>query len=416
MPEAADRLQLAACRYCASASLTQVLSLGAQPPSNSFLREEDVAAERRYPLDLVLCNSCSLAQLGYTVPPELIFDDYLYLSSTSEPLRRHYRSLALDLTATYGLQAGDLVVDIGCNDGILLKEFDPALRRVGIEPSRVAELARQSGLEVVRAFFEMEAAQAIVERQGTAKVVTATNVFAHVPDIDGFVAGLGPLLGEQGVFVFEASYLPDLIDGCLFDTIYHEHVFYLTLTPLIPFLQRHGLRVIDAHRVPFGASGPAFRVAIVPEASTWASSPATARFLEDERRWGTGERRIYERFADTVERTRDQLLSLVSQVAKTEAPIAGYGAPAKGNTLLNYLGLDRSLVMFIADRNAMKQGLLTPGSHIPVVSEEKLTEVMPDHALLLAWNYLDFFLENSEYIRRGGRFIVPLPQPRIRPT
>ncbi len=412
----ADPPQLAACRYCASASLTRVLSLGPQPPSNSFLREEDIGTEQRYPLDLVVCESCCLAQLGYAVPPELIFDDYLYLSSSSEPLRRHYGNLASDLTAAYGLGAGDLVVDIGCNDGILLKEFAPALSRVGVEPSRVAEVARQSGLEVVRSFFGLDAAHTIVDRHGTAKLVTATNVFAHVPDIDGFVAGLGPLLGEHGVFVFEASYLPDLIDGCLFDTIYHEHVFYLALTPLIPFLRRHGLRPIDARRVPFGASGPAFRVAIVPEASARAVGPGVGQMLEDEGQRGIAEPATYEHFAETVRHTRDQLLSLIRRATESGAPIAGYGAPAKGNTLLNYLGLDRSHVMFIADRNTMKQGLVTPGSHIPVVSEERLLEVMPQHALLLAWNYVEFFLQNSDYIRRGGRFIVPLPRPRLLPT
>ncbi len=402
------------CRYCGSDDLRAVLSLGDQPPSNSFLREEDIAHEERYPLELVRCGSCALTQLGHSVSGALIFDNYRYLSSSSTALRRHYGALARTLASRFELQAGELVVDIGCNDGILLRAFDNSLGRVGVEPSNVAEIARAEGLDVIRAFFGEDVAREIVDRLGCARLVTATNVFAHVDSIGAFVAALPHLLGARGVFVAEISYLPDLIDGVLFDTIYHEHLLYLALTPMVPFLRRFGLSVFDVERVPFGASGPAFRVYIAPDAAM-PVSPAVDEFLEREERWGIRTDARYSAFAVAVSETRDEIGTLLQELAGQGARIGGYGAPAKGNTLLNYLELDRATIQMIAETNPLKQGLVTPGSHVPIVSEEEFIAAMPEYALLLSWNYVDYFLQNSEYIRRGGRFIVPLPEPRILP-
>ncbi len=405
------------CRYCGSSRLLRFLSLGDHPPSNSFVRPDQVASEQRYPLQVYLCENCYLVQLVDVVPAEAIFDEYVYLSSSSRALKAHYAQLAGALTARFGLRAGDLVVDIGCNDGVLLNGYAlPGLRRVGVEPSRVAAIAASSGLDdVVQAFFDPDTARRVVDKHGRARVVTATNVFAHVDDIGRFVEGLPLLLQDDGVFVIEASYLVDVIDQVLFDTIYHEHLCYLSLTPMVHFLARYGLRVFDVERVPFGASGPALRVYAGAASDGRSVAPTVAQVLADEARWGVGHVDRYLGYDARVERVRDELVRLIERLRGERARLGGYGAPAKGNTLLNYLGSAACAVECIAETNPLKQGLLTPGTHIPIVSEEDFLARMPDYALLLSWNYLDFFLEKSEYIRRGGRFIVPIPEPRIVP-
>jgi hypothetical protein len=404
------------CRYCDSDRLTMFLSLGQHPPSDSFLKPEDVPREQRYPLDVYLCESCALVQLLDVVPAEEIFNDYVYLASSSKALRNHYAQLAALATERLGLAAGDVALDIGCNDGVLLGGYQlPGLRRVGVEPSKVADVAIAKGFDVVRGFFGPPTAGQVVERFGPAKVVTATNVFPHVDNIRRFVEGLPIVLAPDGAFIIEASYLIDLIDLTLFDTIYHEHLCYLALTPMIPFLGKSGLEVFDVQRVPFGASGPALRVWIQRKGAGRRVEPAVGAMLADEERWGVRRLERYLGYAAQVEAIKRDLLVLIEKTRAAGNGIGGYGAPAKGNTLLNYVGLTSNEIECIAETNALKQGTLTPGSHIPVVSEEEFLERMPPYALLLTWNYLDFFLENSPYIKRGGRFIVPIPEPRIAP-
>jgi hypothetical protein len=404
------------CRYCGSDRLSMFLSLGEHPPSDSFLKPEQLPCEQRYPLEVYLCESCALVQLLDVVPAEEIFDDYVYLASSSRALKNHYAGLAALATERLGLGVGDVAVDIGCNDGVLLSGYRlPGLRLVGVEPSKVAQVAIASGFDVVRGFFGPETARAVVERAGRAKVVTATNVFPHVDDIHRFVEGLSILLAPDGAFIIEASYLVDLIDLVLFDTIYHEHLCYLALTPMIPFLDGHGLEVFNVQRVPFGASGPAIRVWVQRTGAGRPIEPTVAALLADEERWGVRRADRYLGYAAQVEAIKGALLALLGAVRSAGHRIGGYGAPAKGNTLLNYLRLTADDIECIAETNALKQGMLTPGSHIPVVSEDEFLRRMPPYALLLSWNYLDFFLENSPYIRRGGRFIVPIPEPRITP-
>ena len=404
------------CRYCGSTRLTMFLSLGQHPPSDSFLKPEQVASEERHPLEVYLCENCALVQLLDVVPAEEIFNDYVYLASSSKALKNHYAQLASLITERLGLAAGDVVVDIGCNDGVLLSGYQlPGLKRVGIEPSKVAEIAIAAGFDVVRGFFGPPQAQQVVESFGRAKVVTATNVFPHVDNIHRFVEGLPILLDDDGVFIVEASYLIDLIDLTLFDTIYHEHLCYLALTPVVPFLAGHGLEVFDVQRVPFGASGPALRIWIQRKGALRKIEPAVEEMLADEDRWGVRRIDRYRGYAAQVESIKRDLLALLHQLRSAGSRIGGYGAPAKGNTLLNFVGLTSREIECIAETNPKKQGMLTPGSHVPVVSEEAFLERMPPYALLLSWNYLDFFLKNSPYIKQGGKFIVPIPEPRITP-
>jgi hypothetical protein len=340
----------------------------------------------------------------------------LYLSSTSKALKNHYAGLAAQVTRRFGLQPGHVVVDIGCNDGVLLSGYSlEGLVRVGVEPSKVADYAEAAGFKVVRGFFGPEVARRIVSTYGKAKVVTATNVFPHVDDIGTFTDGLPLLLDNDGVFVIEASYLLDLIDQTLFDTIYHEHLCYLSLTPMVGFFERHGLQVFAAEKVPFGASGPAIRVWAQKKGGSRQIEASVSQMLATEKEWGVGDMGRYRHYSAQVEKIKRELLALIRQVRASGARVGGYGAPAKGNTLLNYVGLTAQEIECVAETSKIKQGLLTPGSHIPIVSEEEFLSRMPQYALLLTWNYLDFFLKNSDYIKKGGRFIVPLPAPRIVP-
>ena len=402
------------CRYCSSSKLKRFLSLGDQPPSNSFISQGQISSEINYPLDIYLCESCFLVQLLDVVPAEVIFDEYLYLSSSSKALKVHYAALARALTDRFKLKSGDVVVDIGCNDGILLEGYDlSGLVRLGVEPSKVAGIAIAAGLEVFKSFFGVKTAKEIVKKHKAAKIITATNVFAHVDDIRSFVEGLPILLGKDGIFVIEAPYLIDLIDQTLFDTIYHEHLCYLSLTPMVSFLKRFGLQIFDVERIPFGASGPAIRVFIQKKTGKQVIRNSVAEMLKDEKKWGVGDVKRYMRYSDDVKKIKEKVLKLIKKIKSSGAHLGGYGAPAKGNTLLNYFGITSELVEYIAETNEAKQGLITPGSHIPIISEEKFLQKMPEYALLLSWNYLDFFLEKSEYIKKGGKFLVPLPKPQI---
>jgi len=403
------------CRYCGSTQLMMFLSLGDQPPSNSFISSDQIATEEWYPLDVYFCEICYLVQLLDVVPKEIIFDEYLYLSSSSKALKKHYADLAQDVTKRFVLKAHDVVVDIGCNDGILLCGYRSDLIRVGVEPSQVADVAIENGFAVEKDFFNQATSQKIVKKYGKAKIVTATNVFAHVDEIGKFVEGLPILLDDEGVFIIEAPYLLDLIDQVLFDTIYHEHLCYVSLTPLIPFLKKYKLDVFAIERIPFGASGPAIRVFIQKETATRPIETSVNLRLKDEKKWGIEKKNKYLGYAEKIKKVKNQVRLMMKRITSSGATFGGYGAPAKGNTLLNYFGMTPKEMLCIAETNPVKQGLITPGSHIPIVSEETFLERMPAYSLLLAWNYLDFFLEKSEYIKKGGKFLVPLPKPQILP-
>lgn len=410
-----EALKRTDCRYCGSSGPVQFLSLGKRPPPNSFLKPEDIHKEVSYPLDVYWCPDCALVQLLDVVPARLIFDDYLYLASSSKALVEHYAGLCAWAASELGLKAGDLVVDIGCNDGILLKGWPQSFTRVGVDPSKVAARAEQAGFEVVRGFFGSDAAGRIREQHGPAKVVTATNVFPHVDDIAAFTRAVPELLADDGVFIIEAAYLRDTIDSLLYDTIYHEHLCYLALTPMAGFFDRCGLQIIGAKRVPFGASGPAIRVLSQRKGGPRPVDPGVPRMLAEEEAWGVKREETYRAYAARVDAVNRRILEALAGIRSTGARVGAYGAPAKGNTLLNTLRLGPADIECVADPNPLKQGLLTPGSHIPVVSEEEFLRRMPPYALLLAWNYLDFFLKKSPYIQKKGRFLVPLPEPRLAP-
>ncbi|MBF0166174.1 MAG: class I SAM-dependent methyltransferase [Alphaproteobacteria bacterium] len=406
----------ATCRICGATPLETYLDLTDQPPSNSFIAPEELAQEKRFPLQVALCTRCGFSQLNHIVASDQIFDDYLYLSSTSRALCNHYQTLIDQALARFNPAQDALAVDIGCNDGIMLKRYPAGrCRLLGIEPSSAGRYAREAGFEVVDAFFDSDLANRIVASHGSASIITATNVFAHVDDIASFAGGIARLLAPQGVYIIEFPYARDMIDRLYFDTIYHEHLSYLSLTPLERLFTGLGLRSFHVERAEIGASGPALRLFVCLKDADHATSEAYLAMRAEEEAWGIDRPERYRDFAQRVGAFRQDMLKLIADLRGQGAKIGAMGAPAKGNTMLNYLGLGPGQIPAVAENNDLKVGKLTPGSHIPIVSDEEFLKMGFTHALLLTWNYADFFLKNSAFVKQGGKFILPFPQPHVAP-
>lgn len=383
-----------------------VLDLGAQPPANAFLKPEELARERSFPLEVFFCRSCTLLQLLHVVAPELLFCNYVYVSSTSPVFRQHFEECAVDIMNRY-LVPGQLAVDIGSNDGILLKPLKARGARVlGVDPARdIATRATREGIPTVPEFFTPIIARAIRARMGPAQVITATNMFAHTDGTAGVLAGVRELLDPHGVFIVEAAYLVDFLESRLFDTVYHEHVAYYSVRSLRELVSRAGFDVVDVQRV--ASHGGSIRAAIAADGRVPAR--AVAQAIEDEQRRGLDREKTYHDFARQVEENKIKLAALVAELTATGKRIVGYGAPAKGNTLLNYMGI--TSLEYIVDDSPFKQGLYTPGTHIPVVPFERLASDHPDYILILAWNFADAIMEKCQSI--GAQFIIPVPTPAI---
>jgi SAM-dependent methyltransferase len=404
-----------ACRSCGRAGLQTILSLGETPLANSLPSTEDAGRdEPRYPLELVFCPACALVQITETVPPEILFRDYLYFSSFSDTMLRHAEELVTSVVAERGLDSSSLAAEVASNDGYLLQFYKRAnVPVLGIEPARnVARVAvEERGVRTLTEFFGEQLARELAARGERADVLHANNVLAHVADLNGFVRGVREMLKTGGVAIIEAPYVKDLIDRCEFDTIYHEHLCYFSLTALDRLFRRHELVVTRAERIPI--HGGSLRVRV---AHAGAAEPAESvrALLEEERRWGVGELEFYREFAARVEKMKGELCALLSDLKRQGRRLAAYGAAAKGSTLLNYFQIGSETLDFVADRSTYKQGRFMPGVRVPIVAPAKLVEEMPDYVLLLTWNFADEILEQqAEYRRRGGRFIIPVPEVRV---
>lgn len=400
------------CRICKGADLTRILSLGEQPPVDNFTDAAHVENEKRYPLDVYFCGTCNLVQLlDVVAEDELFHGEYAYFSSASVPLVEHFRSYAEEVKKEY-TKAGDLVVDIGSNDGILLQFFADTCRVLGIEPSaNVAEIAREKGIETLDGFFTVDMAKQILQTHGKAKVISANNVFAHIDNVDEIVEAVKVLLADDGVFVSESHYLLDLIEHREFDTVYHEHLCYYSIKPLIHLFERFDMEVCDVQRV--GTHGGSIRV-YARKKSDVPVAPRVQELFDLEERAGLHTLARFNDFQKEVEAIREKLVSLVRGFRAQGKVVTAYGAPAKGNTLLNFCGFTSEDLKYVTDTTPYKIGMLTPGSHIPVLSPDVLVTDTPEYILLLAWNYKDFILKKEQALRdRGVKFIIPIPKVEI---
>lgn len=401
-----------ACRSCGKA-VVPVLDLGETPLANSLSTGPGCGFERTsIPLRLMLCPGCTLLQLAEIVSPAEIFNErYPYFSSVSAEFVSRARDHVIDLDQRCGLGSDSLVVEIASNDGYLLQHFvERGIPVLGIDPStRQARAAAAKGIETIPDFFSPTLAERLSAEGRKADVLIANNVLAHVPDINGFVAGVARLLKPGGLAVFEVPYAVEMLERCAFDTVYHEHVFYFTVTALQLLFERHGL-VIE-HVETLDVHGGSIRVTVNDSTS---GSPAADRLLAREREQELGSPRAYEGFAGAVARVRRELPALLGTLQRDGARIAAYGAAAKGVTLLSTCGIDADLIDFVVDLSVHKQGLYMPGTGLPVYGTDQLKTRNPHYLLLLAWNFeKEIRAQQADYLARGNRFVVPVPIPRV---
>jgi len=404
------------CRLCASIHLTEVLSLTPTPPANAFVA--DTALDKKqptFPLDLFFCEDCAHVQLLDVVDPEPLFVNYVYVSGTSPVFVKHFQDYASFIAEYFVAEPSNgLAVDIGSNDGTLLAQFKSlGLDVLGIDPAReIARQATANGIETWPEFFSADLATKIRAERGQAKVVTANNVFAHADDLAGITQGIRSLLAPDGVFVFEVSYLVDVFEKTLFDTIYHEHLAYHTVKPLVPFFAAHGMQLIAAERV--SSHGGSLRGIAQLVGGSHAISPSVDKALTHEQSFGLYQAETLRQFGNQIDGIKVKLTALLGDMKKAGKSIAGFGAPAKATTLMYHFGIGPEVIDFIVDDSPLKQGLYSSGMHITVLPSEALYSENPDAVVILAWNFAEPIMKgHKRYRERGGKFIVPLPSIEV---
>lgn len=403
------------CRMCKSNNIKNFLDLGFSALSDNFLTIEQLEdSENFFPLTVNLCSDCGLCQLGYVVPPELMFNkDYPYDSSTTRTGREHFTKMGIDICDRFHLIQNSLVVDVGSNSGVLLSAFKlKGMKVLGIEPSsKLANAAIEKGVDTFIDFFSNNLVKKILDDYGKVSVITATNVFAHIDDLDNFMITSDSLLVEDGIIVIEAPYLLNLIENLEYDTIYHEHLSYLSVKPMIKFLQKFGFEIFDIKKQFI--HGGTLRY-FISRKNKKVITQEVSNYLKLENDSGLYSKEKLNNFATLVKNHRTTLMELLNDLKKSGKKIVGISAPAKGNTLLNYCKIDSEILDYVTERNPFKIGKFTPGMHIPVYSDKKLLEDQPDYALILAWNFADEIIKNNSiYQERGGKFIIPTPKPKI---
>ncbi|MCA1565448.1 MAG: class I SAM-dependent methyltransferase [Acidobacteria bacterium] len=402
------------CQVCESDDLRSAVFLGYLPPVNS-MRPIGVKPDKEYwfPAEMLYCAVCHLVQLGFSVDPNILFPpEYPYTSGSTRILRENFADLHREARERVGLSADDLVVDIGSNDGTLLSNFkDGGCRVVGIEPTLTGELARARDIPTLMSFFNRESAAQVKQQYGAPKIVTAANVFAHINDVHQIVDSIEQLVGTDGVFISESHYLYGLIETLQYDTIYHEHLRYYSLTSLKYLLNAHGLQIFHAKRIP--THGGSIRV-YASKSEAYPVDDSVARILREEAAQGLTSDTWISEFRGRVTKSKLELYELISSLKRERMPIYGIGAPSRASTLVTYVGLDDGILDCVMEiKGSKKVGKYLPGTNIPVLDEEKLYVDQPPYVLLLSWHIADELCRNLKRHGYRGDFIVPLPTPHI---
>ena len=408
-------MKLKNCRICKGNSFTKYLDLGSTPAADAFIKEEFKSLnDPVYPLEVCLCNDCGISQLNYTVDPKILYqNDYPYESSTTKTGRLHFDQFGESVVKKAELNFDDLVIDIGSNVGVLLSAYKKrGCKVLGIEPSKhIAASANKNGVETINDFITFDLAKKIVLNKGKASVINITNVFAHINDLENLMKAVDTLLTNSGMFVIEAPHFLNLIEGLVYDTIYHEHLLYISVKPLNSLFNRFGFEVFHVEEVSI--HGGSIRI-FVCRKGEYNIVNSVNQIIEKEEKANLFDITRLNTFSEQVHEHKKELRELLLEIKRTGQSIAAVSAPAKGMTLLNYCEIDSNILDFITEKSPLKIGKYSPGAHIPIFSDEKLYEEKPDFALLLAWNFADEIIENlSDFKNSGGKFIIPIPKPKI---
>lgn len=403
------------CRLCDSQNVEMVFQLTSTPPANAFVKESDrEKVDPYFPLDLYFCHNCTHLQLFEIVDPRLLFENYVYVSGTSQVFVEHFKKYAQQLVSQFHPAGKGKILDIGSNDGTFLKAFQEyGFEVLGIDPAKeISVKAKESGIPTITGFFSLKKAEEIHKEFGTFHIITANNIFAHIDDLRDVLLGVKMLLSKEGVFAFEVSYLVDVIEKTLFDTIYHEHLSYHAVTPLKTFFARNGMELIEV--IPVDSHGGSIRVVAQLKNGPRPIGNSVNEFVKKEEKLGIHRIETYKRFAQNILKLKKDLKNVILKLKKEKKSVAGFGAPAKATTLMHHFELGPDDIDFIVDDSPWKQGLYSPGYHIPVGPSSWIEEKRPDYLLILAWNFSESIIKkNLPYQQNGGHFIVPLPELKV---
>jgi hypothetical protein len=402
------------CRGCGGRELDLVFALEPSPIGDAFVSKDRAGeAQPTYPIDVFMCKQCGLAQLLDVIDPDVLYGDYLYVTGSSYGLAQHFEQYAKSVVDRCKVTPGSLIVDLGSNDGTLLRPFKAlGMKVLGVEPAKhIAAEATKNGVPTIGDYFTPNLAKRIVAEHGHAKVVTANNVFANIDELMPWVEGIDELLDSDGVFIFESFYLADLLENLVFDFIYHEHLTAFSVRPVRALFERVGLELVVAQRVP--TKGGSLRYFIQRPGGPLADDGSVAELLAHEEAMGLYDRQTYVDFAATVDGLKSKTRALLERVKSEGKTVAGFGASVTGTTLIYHFGIGQYLD-YIVDDNPAKIGRLSPGLHLPVLASSAIEEKKPDLVIVLAWRYADLFIkQHQSYLANGGQFVVPVPEFRL---
>ena len=405
------------CRICNSRNLIDVIDLISQPIPNGFLtREQLKQKEEKYPLAVVFCTNCSLMQLKYLVNAKVMFDNYLYIPSASKTRINHFKNLADEVKKLTNFNEKSLIIDVGSNDGSLLIQFkNLGAKTLGIDPAEnLVKVAALSGIETVNSYFDSKIATKVARKYGKAKAILATNVIAHINNLHEVMKGGEILLEDDGVFLMQFPYSLDLIEKNLFDTIYHEHLSYFSLKSLLVLAEKSELEIFNIEKSDLDGGSLKVYWKKKTDKKRKVNSSVINKILKEEEEFGLYDTKTYEKFRERVEKLKKDVVKKLKELKKKNKTIVGYGAAAKANVLLNYFGIDKKTIDYLVDSTPYKQGRFTPGSHIPIYSEDKIYETNPDYVIIFAWNFAKEIIDkNKKFKERGGKFLFLEPEFRI---